>query len=144
MPVQERRAMMAHEVRPGKAGRSLGELFSELSQETSALVRQEVELAKTEMSQKAAAVGKDVGFLAAGGAVAYAGLLALIAAIIVALGQTGLAWWLSALVVGLIVAGVGGFLVWKGFTNLKHESPVPQQTLETLKEDAVWAKEQTK
>ena len=59
--------------RDSKDDRSLGELFSELAQETSTLVRQEVQLAKTEMGQKASRVGKDVGFLAAGGAVAYAG-----------------------------------------------------------------------
>jgi hypothetical protein len=55
--------------------RSLGELFSALATDTSTLVRQEVELAKTEMTQKATRVGKDIGFLLAGGAVAYAGFL---------------------------------------------------------------------
>lgn len=127
-----------------KEDRSLGELFGELSRETTTLVRQEVDLAKTEMSQKAAVVGKDVGFLAAGGAVAYAGLLALIAALIIGLGQAGVTWWLSALVVGLIVVGVGGFLVWRGLDNLKHETMVPQETIGTLKEDARWAKDQAK
>jgi hypothetical protein len=124
--------------------RSLGELFADLSRETTTLVHQEVDLAKTELSQKAAQVGKDVSFLAAGGAILYAGLLALIAALVIGLGQAGLPWWLSALVTGLFVLGIGGFLVWKGLTNLKHESVVPQNTLESLKEDAQWAKEQTK
>jgi uncharacterized protein HemX len=133
------------EERPaGKEDRSLGELFAELTRETTTLVRQEVDLAKTEMSHKAAEVGKDVGFLAAGGAAAYAGLLALIAALIIGLGQAGVTWWLSALVVGLIVAGIGGFLVWRGLNNLKHETKAPLETIETLKEDARWAKEQTK
>jgi hypothetical protein len=123
--------------------RSLGELFADLSHETTTLVHQEVDLAKTEMSQKAAQAGKDVGFLAAGGAILYAGLLALIAALVIGLGQAGPPWWLSALVVGLIVASVGGFLVQRGLDNLKHESLVPHQTVESLKEDAQWAKEQT-
>ena len=69
--------------RDSKDDRSLGELFSELAQDTSTLVRKEVQLAKTEMSQKASRVGKDVGFLAVGGAVAYAGLLAVLAGVIV-------------------------------------------------------------
>jgi hypothetical protein len=122
--------------------RSLGELFSDLARETSTLVRQEVQLAKTEMTQKATAVGKDVGFLAVGGAVAYAGLLALIATLIIVLGTIGLPWWLASLIVGVVVAGIGYFLVQKGLNALKHESMAPQQTIQTLKEDRQWAKEQ--
>lgn len=115
--------------------RSLGELFAELTRETTELVRQEVALAKTEMSHKAARVGRDVGFLAAGGAVAYAGLLALIAAIIIGLGQLGVTWWLSALLVGLVVAGIGAYLVYSGLQHLKKEDMVPRQSIEALTED---------
>jgi hypothetical protein len=64
----------------GRDDRTLGELFAELAQETTTLVRHEVNLAKVEMSEKASRAGKHVGFLAAGGAVAYAGLLAILAA----------------------------------------------------------------
>jgi hypothetical protein len=126
-----------------KDDRSLGELFSELARDTSTLVRHEVQLAKTEMSQKASRVGKDVGFLAAGGAVAYAGLLAVLAGIIVLLGQV-IPMWLSALLVGVVVAGVGYFLVRRGLDALKREDPAPRQTIETLKEDQQWAKDQTR
>jgi hypothetical protein len=129
--------------RDSKNDRSLGELFSELAQDTSTLVRQEMTLAKTEMSQKASRVGKDVGFLAAGGAVAYAGLLAVLAGIIVLLGQI-IPMWLSALLVGLVVAGVGYFLVRKGLEALKREDLAPRQTIETIKEDGQWAKDQTR
>jgi len=122
--------------------RSLGELFGDLARETSVLVRQEVQLAKTEMTQKASAVGKDIGFLAVGGAVAYAGLLALVATLIIILGTVGLPWWLASLIVGVVVAGIGYFLVQKGLAALKHESLAPQQTIQTLKEDRQWAKEQ--
>jgi uncharacterized membrane protein YqjE len=124
--------------------RSLGELFAELSRETSTLVRQEVQLAKTEMSETASQVGKDIGFLAVGGAVAYAGFLALIAMLILVLVALGLASWLSALIVGLVVAGIGYFLVQKGLNELKRVDLKPQQTIETLQEDKEWAKEQTK
>ncbi len=127
-----------------KADPSIGELFAELAKETSTLVRQEVALARTELSQKAGDVGKDLGFLAIGGAVAYAGLLAIIAAIVIALATLGLPWWLSALLVGLVVAGIGYFLVQKGLSALKRESLAPKQTLDTLKEDAEWAKEQAR
>ena len=129
--------------RDSKNDRSLGELFSELAQDTSTLVRQEMTLAKTEMSQKASRVGKDVGFLAAGGAVAYAGLLAVLAGVIVLLGQI-IPMWLSALLVGLVVAGVGYFLVRKGLEALKREELAPRQTIETIKEDQQWAKDQTR
>ena len=122
--------------------RSLGELFGDLARETSTLVRQEVQLAKTEMTQKASAVGKDIGFIAVGGLIAYAGLLALIATIIIVLGTLDVPWWLASLIVTLIVLAVGGFLVQRGLTALKHQSMAPEQTIQTLKEDRQWAKEQ--
>jgi uncharacterized membrane protein YqjE len=123
--------------------RSLGELFSELSRETTTLVRQEVELAKTELTHKASEVGKDVGFLAAGGMVLYAGFLTLVAMLVIALAQLGVTWWLSALIVGVVVLLVGAMLVRTGLAALREEGMVPKQTIETLQEDAQWAKNQT-
>ena len=119
--------------------RSLGELFGELSRETSELFRKEVALAKAELTQKANQVGVDIGFLAAGGAVAYAGFLALVAAVILLLGEA-IPLWLSALIVGLLVGAAGGLLVRQGLQRLKTVSPAPEQTVETLKEDAEWLK----
>ena len=121
--------------------RSLGELFSELSRQTSTLIRQEVALAKVEMKQKGTEVGKDVVMMAAGGALAYAGLLALIATVIIILAEF-IPWWLSALIVSLVVLGVGGMLVQRGMSALKQTSMAPEQTIETLKEDKEWAKKQ--
>ena len=123
--------------------RSLGELFSELAQETSTLVRQEVNLAKTEMSDKASRAGKHVGVLAAGGAVAYAGLLAVLAGIIALLNNV-MPLWASALLVGVVVAVVGYLLVRRGLDALKREDFTPRETIETLKEDQQWAKDQTR
>ena len=123
--------------------RSLGELFSELAQETSTLVRQEVNLAKTEMSQKASSAGKHVGVLAAGGALAYAGLLAILAGIIALLNDV-MPLWVAALLVGIVVAVVGYLLVKRGLDALKREDFTPRETIETLKEDQEWAKEQTR
>jgi len=139
---------VAHEiyretVRRQSDDRSLGELFSDLARDASTLVNQEIAIAKTELSQKAAEVGKDAGFLAAGGLVAYTGILALVAALIIGLGQAGLPWWLSAFIVGVVIAGIGAFLIWKGLNNLKRERLVPEQTVQSLKEDAAWAKAQT-
>jgi len=123
--------------------RSLGELFSELAQETSTLVRQEVNLAKTEMSQKASTAGKHIGVLAAGGALAYAGLLAILAGVIALLNDV-MSLWASALLVGIVVAIVGYLLIRKGLDALKRDDFAPRETIETLKEDQQWAKEQTK
>ncbi len=125
-----------------KDERSLGELLGDLMQQTGTLVRQEMKLATTELSDKASRVGKDVGALAVGGAVAYAGFLALLAAIIIGLGQLGLPWWIAALIVGVVVVGIGGLMVQKGLTALKHQNMMPQQTITSLKEDQTWAKEQ--
>ena len=122
---------------------SLGELFADLARETSTLVRQEMTLARTEMTQKAAQVGRDSGTIGIGGAIAYAGFLAIVAALILGLGQF-LPLWLSALIVGLIVAGIGYGVLQRGLSALKHANLTPHETIETLKEDAEWAKEQTK
>lgn len=121
--------------------RSLGDLFSELASETSELVRQEVALAQVEISQKATEVGKNVGFLAVGGAVGYAALLAVLAAVIIGLGNF-IPLWLAALLVGAIVGIVAYFMVSSALTELKNTDLKPEQTVETLKEDAQWLKKQ--
>lgn len=121
--------------------RSLGELFSELSREASTLFQQEMQLAKVEMSQKASQAGREVAFIGAGGAIAYAGFLALLAALIIGLAEF-MSMWLSALIVGLIVAGVGYFLIQQGINGLRKLNLAPRQTIETLKEDKEWLKQQ--
>ena len=127
-----------------KDERSLGELFGDLARESSNLLRQEVQLAKTELSQKASALGRDVASVAVGGLVAYAGLLAIIAALIIGLAAAGLPWWVAALLVGLIVVGIGYGLIQRGLTALKREDLAPRRTIESLPEDAQWAKEQVR
>jgi xanthine/uracil permease len=121
--------------------RSLGDLFAELSREVSTLVRQEVHLAKAEVSQKASQVGRNVAFVALGGFIAYAGFLALIAALILGLSEF-MAGWLAALLVGLIICAVGYLLLQTGINELKRVNPVPRRTVESLKEDAEWVKQQ--
>ena len=132
---------MMPEAPPTAAGQSLGELFAALLKDTTTLVRQELTLAKAELGEKAAKVGRNVGLLAAGGAVAYAGMLAILAAIISLLAHAGMAWWAAALLVGVVVAAVGGFLISKGLNALKHEDLAPRQTLETIREDTQWIKD---
>jgi hypothetical protein len=121
--------------------RSLGELFADLSRQMTLLIRQEMALAKTEMTEKATTAGKNLAYIALGAAILYAGFLALVATAIIAIAHA-LAWWLSALIVGLVVAAVGAFLVERGREALKHANLTPQQTVESLKEDQQWMKEQ--
>src|SRR5215212_11832520 len=87
--------------------RSLGDLFSDLTRETSTLLRQEVQLAKAELTQSATEAVRGIGMLVAGGAVAYAGLLFVLLAIVYGLIEAGWDAWLSALVVGLVVVAIG-------------------------------------
>ena len=124
-----------------KDDRSLGELFAELARDMGVLVRQVVGLATTELTHKATRAGREVAVLAVGGLIAYAGLLAILAAIIIGLATAGLPWWLAALVVGVVVAVLGGVMIQRGVTALKHADLAPSQTIETLKEDTQWAKD---
>jgi len=118
--------------------RSLGELFAELSRETGILIRKEVELATTEMTTKARVAGGHVGMVAAGGALAHAGLLVLLAAVVIGLAQLGVTPWLSALIVAVLTIGSGYMLVSTGLNRLERTSIAPKQTIETLKETASW------
>ena len=122
--------------------RSLGELFGDLARDMGTLVSQELALARTELTDKASQVGKDIAMLAVGGLVAYAGLLAIIAAVIVLIADRGVPLWVSALVVGLVVAGIGYLLVQRGISALRRQDLAPRQTIQSLKDDTQWAKEQ--
>jgi len=121
----------------------LGDLFSDLATEMSNLVRQEVALAKVEVGQKAKYVGRNVGYLVVGGAVAYAALLAIIAGIIMLLDKV-MPNWGASLLVGVLVAGIGWLLIGKALSALQQADVTPRQTVETLKEDATWMKQQIK
>ena len=123
--------------------RSIGDLLAELSRETSELVKKEVELATTEMTAKAeAGSGGHVGVAAAGGALAHAGLLVFLAALVLGLSQLGVTPWLSALIISLLTIGVGYLLVNRGLTGLRSTSVAPTRAMESLKEDARWTTRQ--
>jgi len=118
--------------------RSIGELFAELSRETSVLVRKEVELATTEMTAKVKTAGTQAAIVATGGALVHAGLLVLLAAIVIALAQVGVAPWLSAFLVAGVVMAAGYVLVKTGMGKMRATSLAPTQTMESLKETATW------
>lgn len=121
--------------------RSLGELFGDFSRESSTLLRQEIALARTELSVTAGNVMSDMRLLVMGGAVVYAGALTVIAAVVLLLGMA-IPVWASALLVGVAVLIVGGALTQAGLQRLKQRSMQPEQTVESLREDAEWLKSQ--
>lgn len=130
--------------RPGVVGqeRSLSELIGEVSSDLSLLVRQEVALAKAEMREKAAIAGKAGAKIVGGGLLAYVGALALTAALIAGLAAIGVAVWLSALIVGVVYAAVGYGVLQSGVKALRADPPKPERTVQTLRDDVNWAKEQ--
>jgi hypothetical protein len=124
--------------------RTVGQMFAELSRETRTLIQQEVQLAKTELSEKAAKVAKGAGMVVAGSLIAYGGLLAVLAAIVLVLIAFGLPPWTGALLGGGLAAGIGYLLVRSGLAALKPQELMPRKTIETLKEDAQWVKAQAR
>jgi hypothetical protein len=135
--------MTAHETPPEELReRPIGDLVKQLAGQTSTLVRQELDLAKAEMSQKATVAGKGAGLL---GGAAVVGLLAagsLTACLILALSEV-IPDWLAALIVALVMGAIAAVLALQGRNRIRAATPpVPEQTVETVKEDVEWAKTQ--
>jgi hypothetical protein len=122
--------------------RPIGELVRDLSQQTSTLVRKEIELARAELQQKGRVAGKGAGLLAGAAA---AGLLALgaLTAALIALLDTAMATWVAALIVMALWAILAAALAKAGQGALKRATPPAPQTVETVKEDIQWAKNPT-
>jgi uncharacterized membrane protein YqjE len=120
--------------------RPIGELLKQLSQETATLVRQELDLAKAEVSEKGKKAGAGAGMFGGAGMSAFLGLGALTAAAIAAL-DTGMRTWLAALIVGVVWLAVASVLALMGRNKVQEATPaVPEQTTESVKEDVQWAK----
>ena len=137
--------MASREDLPGSGDlreRSLGELLKELSQETTRLVHQELELAKAELAQKGKQAGAGAGLFGGAGAIGLAALGALTACFILALDAV-LPAWLAALLVAVVYGVIAFVLARQGQAKMKAAGPpVPEQTIETVKEDVAWAKTQ--
>ena len=120
--------------------RSIGELFSKLSEETSTLIRQEMELARAELTEKGKEAGKGAGLFGGAATVALLGAGAITAGIILLL-DLAIAAWLAAVVVGLVYVGIAAVLGIQGRDRIPRATPpVPEQTVDTGKEDVEWAK----
>ena len=131
--------------------RSIGSLLKELRDETGTLVRQELALAKTEMGEKAQRYARNAVGIAAGATVLYMGVLILLlgtaTAIYFALWSSGmsntLAGVLSFGAVGVLLALIGYGLIHKCLSAIRSESPVPEKTVQSIKEDKQWLTNQT-
>jgi uncharacterized membrane protein YqjE len=126
----------------GQRDQSIGDLLKQLSQETTTLVRQELELAKAEVTEKGKQAGVGAGMVGGAGAAGLMALIALTLTVVFAL-DTFMKGWLAALIVTLIWGAVAGVLALLGRNRIKEATPPAPQTIETVREDVQWAKSQT-
>lgn len=118
---------------------SLGELFRQLAQESTTLIRQEMELAKVEMRENLRSFTRDAMSLAIGGALLLVALLVLTAFLAVLLGDVLGNYWLGTLIVGALYAIAGFVMLQKGKKGLQHDDLRPEHTIASLQEDKRWA-----
>jgi uncharacterized membrane protein YqjE len=119
---------------------SLGTLFRELAEDTRALVRQELTLAKLEVKENVTSLLKDMVLIVIGAGMALLGLLVLTAFLVLGLGRLlGGEYWLSALIVGGVLAALGVVTAYAGTRGLSQDSIAPEQTMETIRENKEWA-----
>jgi uncharacterized membrane protein YqjE len=124
--------------------RPVGELLKELSNQTTMLVRQELELAKAEMAEKGKQAGIGAGMFGGAGLFGVFALAALTTAVIAAL-ATGMDVWLAALIVAVVYAAVAAVLALLGRQRTREAAPpAPEQAIESTKEDIQWAKTRVK
>lgn len=126
-----------------KSEPSVGELLGSLATTTASLVKQEVRLVTSELSHKSSVAVHAAGMVGLGGAVVHVGVLVLAFAAVFALG-TVMPMWLAAVILGAVFTVIGSAVLARGLAKLKHLDLVPRQTLQTLEDDAVWAKEQVR
>jgi MFS family permease len=118
----------------------LAELIKQLSEQSSRLARQEVELAKAELAYKGKRAGIGAGMFGGAGVFGFYGLGALIAAAILIL-ATAITAWLAALIIAVVLAAIAGILALQGKSKVQQATPpVPEEATESVKEDVQWAK----
>src|SRR2546421_8603919 len=124
----------------GASEASTAELVKQLSEQTSRLARQEVELAKAELALKGKRAGLGIGMFGGAGAFGFYGLGALVAAGILGL-ATAVDAWLAALIVAVVLGALAALLALQGKTKVSEATPpVPEEATESVKEDVQWAK----
>lgn len=154
MPTQtkpEERTKTEHQFEYSRDGHTIGGLLRELRNDTTALVRQQVEMSRHEMSEKFSRLSRNLIFLLAGSIVAFLGSIYAVQALNQAM-ETWLIYggleavtvqWLAPLIVGAVVLIIGGLLLLKAIKAFKKPHLSPDHTIQSLKEDAQWAQRKT-
>lgn len=124
--------------------RSLGSLFSDLSQQTSDLIRQEARLAKAELGQKASELKRPALLIGAGAAMGVAALMTMAMALTLLLIDLGVTPWIAAVMCTAILALAAFALVQTGLSAFASRSLVPDQTIHSIKETTQWLKNETR
>ncbi len=136
--------------KPTMTDESLADLVRDLRDESITLVRQQIELAKTETNEKISKTGKNAAFLGAGALIAYAGLIYLMQFMNWGGRQLLQMWglsaevslWLMPLILGVIVGTIGYILIQKAIRTFKHMKAAPEKTMQSIKEDQQWLRKQ--
>ena len=124
--------------------RSLGELFSDLSQQTADLIKQEMRLAKTELGEKLSDVGKHAMMIGAAAAFALAAVITVAAAITLLLIEIGVEPWLAAVITAAVLGVTAFLLAQSGIAALRRKSIAPVETIHSIKETTQWLKNGTR
>jgi uncharacterized membrane protein YqjE len=132
-----RAAPLAERTTTADAG--LGDLFKQLAQDSTTLLRQEVALAKAELQQNVRTAVRDATMVAVGGGLALVGALVLVLFLVLALGDALNEYWLGALIVGVLFLVIGGIMAMGALRKLRGDGLAPERTIQTLKEDKQWA-----
>jgi len=125
--------------------RPIGDLFGDLSAQTSRLIRSEIQLAIVEVRRTITDLARESAVIGAGGALAYAGLIVLLFGVGVLIADVlNLPSWVGLVLVGLVVGAVGAFLAYRSLNAIRNARMVPERTVATIRDDVDWAKEQTR
>lgn len=125
---------------PPRAEPPIGELFRQLSDDASRLIRQEMTLAKVEVRQSVSEVGKGAARIGIAAALALLGGIAAVAFLIIGLGALIDNYWLSALIVSGVLFAIAAIMGKGAMNHLQADALKPTDTIETLRDDADWAK----
>lgn len=131
-------------VEPATTEPSLGELFKRLTTDTTELIRAEMTLAKVEMREIGANAGRDASKIGMATGLALIGALALATFVIIGLGDLIDSYAFAALLVGGVLFAVGGYLARSAIDDIKRRGLKPEKTMQTLRDDASWAKEEAR
>ena len=134
----------ADPVTPGSGRTAIGMLLRDLGNDIQALVKQEIHLARMEVTRTAKTLARDSVWMGVGAAIAAVGGLVLVVALALGLGALLDSYWLGTLITGLLLVLVGGLFVWRGLRDLRKQELVPTRTISTLREDADWAREEVR